>query len=143
MIQPRNYRQKFLRQREKRVFIINDPFFFYCQRITLRCCNLSFWLMTCFFIKSKNFFKLFRVCFLKNRFFNLKARKNRSICKLFTNILYITKERRYNIYENQNYYSSTVDVYYDTSKTIWYVDMEMHIYYGSTYIDTVQCIYPE
>ena len=44
-------------------------------------------------------------------------------------------------YMNPNYYNANVDVYYDTNKTVSYVDMELHIYYGSTYIDTISRVY--
>ena len=45
-------------------------------------------------------------------------------------------------YANPGSSTVNVDVYYDTSKTIWYVDMEMHIFDGSSYIDTVSYVYP-
>ena len=44
-------------------------------------------------------------------------------------------------YSDPDSSSGNVYVYYNTSKTVSYVDMEMHIYNGTTYIDTVSDIY--
>ena len=44
-------------------------------------------------------------------------------------------------YSNHGSNSDNAVVYYDPSKTVAYVDMEMHIYEGSTYIDTVSDTY--